>query len=86
VQATVLGRVEYEDRRNTLHLCAVSSAGLPKDHGHDCVLVLGATLTVGSNSGFDGQVADDVAVDDQEVSSKDSACVEVAHSVTDRVG
>lgn len=64
----------------------MGSAGLAKDHCHDGVLVFGATLAVGGNSGFDGQVADHIAVDNQEVASKNSSRVEVAHSITDRVG
>ena len=64
----------------------MGSAGLAKDHCHDGVLVFGATLTVGGNSGFDGQVADDVAIDDQEVTSQNGSRIEVAHSITDGVG
>lgn len=86
MQTTILGRVENENGRNALHFGAVDSAGLAKDHGHDGVLVFCATLTVGSNGGFDRQVADYISVDDQEVSSKDGARIEVAHGITDRIG
>jgi len=86
MQTTILGRVKDENGRNALHLGTVDSAGLAKDHSHDGVLVLCTTLPVSSDGGFDRQVADYITVYNQEVAGKDSARIEVAHGITDRVG